>query len=671
VGGKASRFSLSLLILFFILQQTMTPPRFQLAILLPTSLLLGLSNAEPITYSRGDKNAYLTARGEAVDSLDPLQNKTIRAQLLAQNNKSINHDDPITCTTYLAPSSIPNAGLGLYTSVSIPAETQLSSPQVGILLQDPDFHNPSRNDNNANTFNLLSNYVWSATPLTYGEHEVQHGESVCSGIGMMANCHYGLINVEIDSKWKNRPELDGTDSHSVMSSTHLTLEDVGRGSYSWHSNVQYKSLKGLEAGEEMFLSYGPQWYNNAEKEFGGYIPSKEHYEEADEMLTRFVEEFGKDNVVAYEKMIRYTQDKRLKTALPDRVEDVEKAIKVGTARFSAIDSIRTPDWLQENGRCLDNLVGGTSTIAQAGQGAFATKSITKGQVISTTPVVTLDREHLKLFKEIQRKDGTVRRKHVGHQLLLNYCYGHPKSSLIFFPTSPSVSFINHAADRSKANAEIKWSDFSYHKSEWINAPLAEIKKLQKTGLLFDIVATKEIERGDEILLYYGQEWEEKWTSHIANWESSQKYLTDTLDVDTIVDFNSIEKDEMIKTIDELEEEPLPEHIMTRCGFALPGDMKGDETVIKGYSAEDPIFVPCEFLDVEPLEGTDRYLYRAKVEHRSPQGDVTLYSVKYDSSQNFMRYTDKPYVRDYYSKGAFRNEIGLSEGILPAHWLDLK
>ncbi|KAL7510943.1 hypothetical protein ACHAXN_007858 [Cyclotella atomus] len=599
----------------------MTPPRFQLAILLPTSLLLGLSNAEPITYSRGDKNAYLTARGEAVDSLDPLQNKTIRAQLLAQNNKSINHDDPITCTTYLAPSSIPNAGLGLYTSVSIPAETQLSSPQVGILLQDPDFHNPSRNDNNANTFNLLSNYVWSATPLTYGEHEVQHGESVCSGIGMMANCHYGLINVEIDSQWKNRPELDGTDSHSVMFSTHLTLEDVGRGSYSWHSNVQYKSLKGLEAGEEMFLSYGPQWYNNAEKEFGGYIPSKEHYEEADEMLTRFVEEFGKDNVVAYEKMIRYTQDKRLKTALPDRVEDAEKAIK--------------------------------------------------GQVISTTPVVTLDREHLKLFKEIQRKDGTVRRKHVGHQLLLNYCYGHPKSSLIFFPTSPSVSFINHAADRSKANAEIKWSDFSYHKSEWINAPLAEIKKLQKTGLLFDIVATKEIERGDEILLYYGQEWEEKWTSHIANWESSQKNLTDTLDVDTIVDFNSIEKDEMIKTIDELEEEPLPEHIMTRCGFALPGDMKGDETVIKGYSAEDPIFVPCEFLDVEPLEGTDRYLYRAKVEHRSPQGDVTLYSVKYDSSQNFMRYTDKPYVRDYYSKGAFRNEIGLSEGILPAHWLDLK
>jgi hypothetical protein len=205
--------------------------------------------------------------------------------------------------------------------------------------------------------------------------------------------------------------------------------------------------------------------------------------------------------------------------------------------------------------------------------------------------------------------------------------------------------------------------------------LVDIKKLQKTGLLMDIVATKDIERGDEILLYYGEEWEEKWTSHIARWESSQKNFTDTLRIQTTVDLNSIEKEEMIKTIAELEEEPLPEHIMTRCGFALPGeDVQGSTgvgTVIKGYSAADPKFVPCEILDVEPLEGTDRYMYRAKVEHRSPQGDVTLYSVKYDSSQNFMRYTDKPYTRDYYSKGAFRHEIGLSEGIMPDHWLDLQ
>jgi hypothetical protein len=279
-----------------------------------------------------------------------------------------------------------------------------------------------------------------------------------------------------------------------------------------------------------------------------------------------------------------------------------------------------------------------------------------------------------IYKEVpSRFDGTMKRRHAGHQLLLNYCYGHPKSSLLFFPTSPSVSFINHG-DKRKANAKIQWSDYSYHKSEWIDLPLVDIKKLQKTGLLMDIVATNDIERGDEILLYYGEEWEEKWASHIARWESSQKNFTDTLRIQTTVDLNSIEKDETIKTIAELEEEPLPEHIMTRCGFALPGeDVQGSAsaaTLIKGYSAADPKFVPCEILDVEPLEGTDRYLYRAKVEHTSPQGDVTLYSVKYDSSQNFMRYTDKPYTRDYYSKGAFRHEIGLSEGIMPDHWLDL-
>lgn len=647
----------------------------KVALLLSICLQLSRASAGGITYSRGDKNAYLTARGG--DDSSDTDFKTLRGQLTkstaADGAKVTNYDDPNTCSIYLAPSSIPNSGLGLYTSVPLPEGTQIGSSQVGILLQDPDFHNPSRNEVNPETFNLLGNYVWSATPLTYGEHQVQHGESVCSGIGMMANAHYGLINIDIDSTWKNKPEMDGTDSHSIMAGKHSTLSDVGRGSFSWHSNVKYHTLKSMRAGEEMFLSYGPQWYENAEREFGGPIPSKEHYDEADDMLRQFVERFGRDNKSAYDKLLARIQDKRLKAALPNRVEDMNATLEVGTARFSVKDSIRSPDWLTENGVCLDNLVGGTSTIAQAARGAFATKSIPKGGIITTTPVLTLNRNHLKLFKEVHRKDGSTRRRHVGHQLLLNYCYGHPDSSLLFFPTSPSVSFLNHA-NKTNANAEIRWSSLPYHKSDWLDMSLRELKKLEKTGLLFDIVATKPIERGDEVLLYYGEEWEEKWMSHIANWESSQKNFTDLLGLQTIVDLSSIEKEDIIKTVGELEEEPLPSNIMTRCGFALPSETEeaAKHGTVKGFSASDPKFVPCDILDADLMEGTDRYMYRAKVEHRSSEtGEITLYSVKYDSAQNFMRYTDKPYTRDQFSKGAFRQPIGFSDGIMPEHWLDLK
>ena len=210
--------------------------------ILAVSALATVAAAETITYSRRDKDAYIASR-KSKHSHKPV----------ATNDKTARkNDDPNPCTIYLAPSSIPNAGLGMYTSTSIPANTTIGPPQLGLLLQDPTFHTK-----HSNSFNLLSNYVWSATPLTHGEFEVTHGEAVCTGIGMMANAHYGLINVHHYDKWKSRAEQDGTDAWAVEGARHATLGDVGRGAYSWHAEVRYESL-GLTAGEEIFLSYGPQ-----------------------------------------------------------------------------------------------------------------------------------------------------------------------------------------------------------------------------------------------------------------------------------------------------------------------------------------------------------------------------------------------------------------------------
>ena len=393
------------------------------------------------------------------------------------------------------------------------------------------------------------------------------------------------------------------------------------------------------------------------------------------MLQQFHKQNINNDSTQYQSLLQEIakNNPRLRAVFPDTWDEVPTAVKIGTARFSAKDSIRSISWLEENGVCLDTIAGGTSTLPQAGRGAFATRSIPQEGVISTTPLVTIDRNHLKLFKESIASNGKVRRRFAGYQLLLNYCFGHSESSLVFFPTSPTVSLINHA-EKEKANAIVRWSTRPYHKSDWLHLSLDEMKKRGTTGLLFDIVATKDIARGDEILLYYGDAWEEKWTQHTERWGSSSKNFTDRLGLPSILDYNSNRTSEMIRTVEELKDDPLPDHIMTRCGFALPGEMKeelANSGKVKDLSVTDVKYEPCEILDVEPLEGTDRYLYRAKVEHTSPSGDVTYYSVKYDSGQDFLRYVDKPYTKDYYGKAAFRHSIGLSDEMMPSQWLDLR
>ena len=462
---------------------------------------------------------------------------------------------------------------------------------------------------------------------------------------------------------------------------HSTLADVGRGSFTWHGNVRFESKRPIRAGEEMFISYGPQWYAHAAKEFGGLIPSAEHWKDADVGLRSFMKQIEQSTgkkwkeipykQEMYDAMLKQAkmQDERLRAALPNNVEDVPKAIEIGAARFSTPNSIRSIQWLEENGACLDGIVPGTSIIPQAGQGAFATRSFQQGGIITTTPVLTLDRDSLKLRKEIKRKDGTVRSRHAGYQLLLNYCYGHPDSSLVFLPTAPGVNFINHGS-KEDANAEIRWSSFPYHKSSWLNLTLDEVKTLEKTGLLFDFVATKDIERGDEILIYYGDSWVESWNQHIGSWVSSSKNFTDTKGVKTTVDFNQIGKDHILPTEEELKTKPYPSNLMEYCKFALPEGMTNGK--VQNAQIKNPKHYPCEVLDRWPIEGTDRHLYRVKVDY-TPDGsnEMTMYAVKFDSKEDFHFVVDRPYTRDYYAKGAFRQSIGLSDGMFPSHWIDLR
>jgi len=97
-------------------------------------------------------------------------------------------------------------------------------------------------------------------------------------------------------------------------------------------------------------------------------------------------------LTAYQK-----SNTRLANALPKSLVDVEVAATEGTAEASVPNKIRSKEWLKENGACIDNIMPAKSRIIQAGRGAFATRKIKKGDVISPVPVVQILRKHLELY----------------------------------------------------------------------------------------------------------------------------------------------------------------------------------------------------------------------------------------------------------------------------------
>jgi hypothetical protein len=89
---------------------------------------------------------------------------------------------------------------------------------------------------------------------------------------------------------------------------------------------------------------------------------------------------------------------RLANAIPRTMQDLKAALLVGTAEVSVPNKIRSMEWLKENGVCIDNIMPMKSRIIQAGRGAFATRRLKKGDVISPVPVVQVHRDHLDIYE---------------------------------------------------------------------------------------------------------------------------------------------------------------------------------------------------------------------------------------------------------------------------------
>jgi hypothetical protein len=124
---------------------------------------------------------------------------------------------------------------------------------------------------------------------------------------------------------------------------------------------------------------------------------------------------------------------------------------------------RDADWVRSHGLCLETLVPKRSNLPDAGFGGFAQFPIRKGEIVIPAPVLhVVNRDVLKLYDTNTTADNEPIPHEVGTSLLVNYCFGHPQSSLLMCPMT-SAALLNHCSSRSKEcgplgpNARVRWS----------------------------------------------------------------------------------------------------------------------------------------------------------------------------------------------------------------------
>ena len=106
----------------------------------------------------------------------------------------------------------------------------------------------------------------------------------------------------------------------------------------------------------------------------GLVPVAESYTLAEPVLEKFhtLDFNGQNDAKAdlWALIKDFSYKSRSLAALPRTIEASNRAIDVGIKETELEASIRSVQWLKRNGKCLDNLRPGMSSVDGAGRGAF-------------------------------------------------------------------------------------------------------------------------------------------------------------------------------------------------------------------------------------------------------------------------------------------------------------
>jgi hypothetical protein len=256
-------------------------------------------------------------------------------------NAAISGEDAAECTLYLARSSIPGAGLGIFTTVAKQVGDSIDTIGDGCIpLIDLHWHH-AQYDPHAGIHSLdpFTDYMWSGQSMGMHKETLRDDvEALCPGLDCAINCHLGLGNVA-----KAIPKYDDGSASATIErgqwvdgggpSTGMNARDgnPGAGAYSPYINMSTVATRAIPAGSELFKAYGDGWFLGRGDLFGN-IPLSDDYPKATELLAAFPglhQHNGStalllENALAkelYESVIVATKvrfDSRTRNALPNK-----------------------------------------------------------------------------------------------------------------------------------------------------------------------------------------------------------------------------------------------------------------------------------------------------------------------------------------------------------------
>ena len=178
----------------------------------------------------------------------------------------------LECELYIAESTIPNAGMGLYSGVSKITTEKIGNGDKAIPLLDIMWHNGGSNAGSqynhtfeTNFFNPMQNYVWNGVQMGMGLEVFASTTDVSAfwpGIDAMVNSYSGLINLK-----KATPIYDEGGLHRS--------KHPGAGAITPYQANPSVVTRDIPVGGELFKSYGEPWFLG--REYLGFIPLESHY----------------------------------------------------------------------------------------------------------------------------------------------------------------------------------------------------------------------------------------------------------------------------------------------------------------------------------------------------------------------------------------------------------
>lgn len=576
-----------------------------------------------------------------------------------------------TCTLYMAESTIPGAGLGIFTAIDRKIGESIGNGDVLIPQVDLYYHQAARKTIASEDYrDPFEDYLWYGPEMGMQQessHPFEYLSAFAPGLDAAINCHLGLVNVD-----KLAPEYD------TMPSWHRAV-DPGVGAITPYQNCSTIAKEFIPAGGELFKHYGDQWFTGRQDIFG-LMPLLEDYPRAEQFAIDFNSIAGNTSMDfrrdLYKIVTDFPFESRVTNALPNDVLQVPTIVEEGIRAVYQPLATRKVEDLEANGRCLDYLAPRPSTLPQAGRGAFATQFLAEGTIVAGSPfLVMANGDYFDMF-EANWYDKTyppdISRK-TRSQLGLNYCWTHADASLFLCPYGANVNYINHNPE---PNIRVQWAraQSMRHNEQWLHQSATEMLVSSSPGLFLDFIALRDIEEGEEVFIDYGPKWELAWQAHVEYWTTSNyshSYQSARV-------YSKANANKPFRSQSEQEVDPYPSYYEFRCLDVAWYNPKQHQNVWMLWNRTRTFGFNCRILEHRTSpEGT--FYYKVELQaplHKDVWGEQwdpskaraeTWYTRDSWFPQHQVVLVDLAYSTDIFLSDAFRHPIAIPDSIFPDAW----